>query len=670
MRKKGRSSRDSLHGFLKALVGLGVVLATGIFVPVREPFRDFVPGKPAPRDVYAPVDFKVYYTPEELEAKREQIRRETPAVLRYDESWRDSVQARFDSLKASLEGQGPLVISAEATLNLRGRPEVLGDILTKAISASGRGLLRAKSQIPPSGGFLVIRGDEERRVPRDAVADVEEVLSRYPSPWPELKDAYREALRYLLYPSLQYDSAATAKRLERALKGLSPVKEEFSKGQLVISKGEILEGNALRRLRALREALVGGRKDRVAKGLAAVLLLMIIVVYYAFYARRVPRWRVVISASLGHAATLAGLWFFPDPYFTLLPFIPLMVSMVGAGEVALLMGILEAGVLQLYGGQPHLFLYGALLAAAGGLGSRIIRGRYQLYWMIGLLLVAGSLGLAVGWMLSGWSVPEGLLKFLWLGLSALASVLAVFIALPVFERFFHVSTGFLLRELSDLQHPLLQRLAREAPGTFFHSVMVGNMAEAAARAVGAEARLAMIGGYYHDIGKLKAPEYFIENLSGKSNPHDSLPPEKSAEILREHVSEGVRIAEEAGLPEEVIDFIRTHHGTSLMRYFYEKAKAQNPAVSQEKFRYFGPKPFTKEQGIVMLADSAEAACRALKDPDAKAIEAEVRKVVAEKLADGQLAESGLTGEDLEAIIRAFVKTLVSERHPRVEYPES
>ncbi len=637
-------------------------------VPVKDPFPDFIPGRPAPRDVYAPVDFKVFYTPEELEAKREELRSETPAVLRYDEAWRDSVQARFDSLKASIEGTGPLVISAEATLKLKENPRALEDLLSRAMAASGRGLLKDKSSLPPSGGFLVIRGDEERRVPRDAVSDVQEVLSRYPSPWPELSGAYEEALRYLLYPSLKFDSAATAKRLARALKSLSPVKEEFSKGQLVVSRGELLEGNALRRVRALRAAVVGGFKDRLAKGLAAVLLLLTIVLYYAFYRRKFPRWRVIISASLGHAATLAGLWFLPDPHFTFLPFVALMVSMVGDAESAILLGLLEAGVLQVYGGEPHLFIYGALLGAVAGLGHRVIRGRYQLYWMIAFLLLAGGAGLSVGWMLEGWSPSEGLVKLLWLGLSALSSVLAVFIALPIFERFFHVSTGFLLGELSDLRHPLLQRLSKEAPGTFFHSVMVGNMAEAAARAIGADARLAMIGGYYHDIGKLKNPEYFIENLGGKPNPHDELPPERSAEILRSHVTEGVKIAEEAGLPDEVVDFIRTHHGTSLMRYFYERAKAQNPAVSEEKFRYFGPKPFTKEQGIVMLADSAEAACRALKDPDPKRIEEEIRRVVSEKLADGQLSDAGLTGDELEAIIRAFVDTLVSERHPRVEYP--
>lgn len=242
--------------------------------------------------------------------------------------------------------------------------------------------------------------------------------------------------------------------------------------------------------------------------------------------------------------------------------------------------------------------------------------------------------------------------------------------LPIFESIFDVTTDITLLELSDLNHPLLKRLSLEAPGTYHHSIIVGNLAEAGAKAIGANTLLARVGAYYHDIGKVEKPGYFVENQMGAKSKHEKLTPSMSALILESHVKEGVEMAEEGNLPKTVIDCIREHHGTTLMRYFYNKALEQGAEEKvMDEYRYPGPKPRSKETAIVMLADAVEAASRVLEDPKPSRIKSLIKKIVDSKLAAGELSDSKLTFKELTAIQQAFLPVLISVFHPRVEYPE-
>jgi len=242
--------------------------------------------------------------------------------------------------------------------------------------------------------------------------------------------------------------------------------------------------------------------------------------------------------------------------------------------------------------------------------------------------------------------------------------------LPIFESVFDVTTDITLLELSDLNHPLLKRLSLEAPGTYHHSIIVGNLAEAGAKAIGANTLLARVGAYYHDIGKVEKPEYFVENQMGAKSKHEKLTPSMSALILESHVKEGVEMAEEVNLPQAVIDFIRQHHGTTLMSYFYNKALVQGAEKDlKDEYRYPGPKPHSKETAIVMLADAVEAASRVLEDPKPSRIKSLIKKIIDSKLAAGELSDSNLTFKELSAIQQAFMPVLISVFHPRVEYPE-
>ncbi|AZT91649.1 HDIG domain-containing protein [Caldicellulosiruptor changbaiensis] len=250
--------------------------------------------------------------------------------------------------------------------------------------------------------------------------------------------------------------------------------------------------------------------------------------------------------------------------------------------------------------------------------------------------------------------------------TALSFVLA-YGTLPIWEYIFDYATPIRLMELSNPNHPLLKRLLLEAPGTYHHSLIVGNLAEVACEAVGGNYLLARIGAYYHDIGKLKRPFYFKENQIVEEDPHNKITPTLSALIITSHTKDGVEIGKEYKLPKQVLDIIRQHHGTTKVAFFYGKALIQNQQVSEQKFRYEGPVPQSKEAAIVMLADSVEAAVRALSSPTPQLIETTIRGIIYEKLMDGQLNSSNLTFKELETICESFIKVLTGVFHKRVSH---
>jgi putative nucleotidyltransferase with HDIG domain len=247
------------------------------------------------------------------------------------------------------------------------------------------------------------------------------------------------------------------------------------------------------------------------------------------------------------------------------------------------------------------------------------------------------------------------------------------LGLPFIERAFHVVTDIRLRQLSDLNHPFLKKFSLEAPGTFHHSQVVGSLAEAAAEAIGANALLTRVGAYFHDIGKILKPEYFTENIVSGQSKHSKLTPTMSTLIIIAHTKDGVEIGKELGLPSRIIDFIREHHGTSAVEYFFREAlkkrKRGEEALSKDVFRYPGPKPRSKETAIVLLADAVEAISRTLAEPTPARIESLVHEVVMDRLMEKQLDESNVTITDLHKIEESFTRVLLGIFHSRIKYPK-
>lgn len=255
-------------------------------------------------------------------------------------------------------------------------------------------------------------------------------------------------------------------------------------------------------------------------------------------------------------------------------------------------------------------------------------------------------------------------------LTNLVSGIIVLGVLPIFEYLLRTVTNISLLELADSHQPLLQRMVLEAPGTYHHSLLVGNLSDAACTTIGANGLLARVGAYYHDIGKLQKPEYFIENQQIKKNLHDELSPTMSKLIIMNHIKEGLELAKKYSLSPAIWDFIKQHHGNSLVYYFYRRAlegKEEDHEVSEEGFRYPGPKPNTKETAVVLLADSVEAATRTLKEPTPAKIEETVHKIINNKFIDGQLDECELTLKDIEKISSVFTKILSGIYHSRINY---
>jgi putative nucleotidyltransferase with HDIG domain len=309
---------------------------------------------------------------------------------------------------------------------------------------------------------------------------------------------------------------------------------------------------------------------------------------------------------------------------------------------------------------------------AGAAGAFAVRNAERL----GQFLVGGAL-VALGVMtvlVATWLIdPAGEWQDLpWMLLAASANGgLSAFLAAGIFVTLgslFGVTTRLQLLEMSQLSQPLLLRLQDEAPSTFQHSVIVANLAEKGAHTIGADALLARVGCYYHDIGKLLRPGFFIENQLGGDNPHDALDPADSARIISDHVTDGLNLARQYKVPAKVAQFIPEHHGTRTVTYFYRQAAEENPDVDPDAFRYPGPKPQSRETAIAMLADSCEAAVRSNPDHSAETIDHIVDEVYNERLAEGQLDESDLTLRNIRALAESFKATLRAVYHPRVEYP--
>jgi putative nucleotidyltransferase with HDIG domain len=355
----------------------------------------------------------------------------------------------------------------------------------------------------------------------------------------------------------------------------------------------------------------------------------------------------------------------------------MMIAIAYQQEMALLLSacVTLVVVVSLGHGLPQALVWTATVAGAI-IVLKQVRTRSKLLLVgfsaagVGFLTTLG-VGTLYG-QASGTVFANGFNIALW---SVIAGSLMT-VLLPTVEKAFAVQTDLSLIELGDPAHPLLQELIRRAPGTYNHSITVASLAEAAAESIGARGLLVRVGAYFHDIGKMLKPQYFVENQSKGDNRHDTLVPAMSTLVIIAHVKDGADLARQNGLPESIVDFIQQHHGTTLVEYFYRQAnqkKAQeNPdggELDETSFRYPGPKPQTREAGVLMVADAVESASRALKEPTPSRIENLVEEISMKRLLDGQFDESGLTLEEVRKIGESLVKSLTAVYHGRVKYPD-
>ncbi|MBU4561637.1 HDIG domain-containing protein [bacterium] len=488
-----------------------------------------------------------------------------------------------------------------------------------------------------------------------------------------LRNAGYEVAGKLLIPNFRYDDKATREKQRKARESIPPVISLFKKGQIIVEEGKLITEDQLLALETLWQTTT---KRTFPIIIGRALIILVLMAGIGFYLRRyqagvlknnvllsVLGLIVILMLLLTKALTFTDL----SGYFIPVAFATILIAVILGGRLAIMTGVALAILVGLLTGNRLPFV---IVALAGG-----TTGAYAVRWLkhrtdflrAGALIALTNCLLILAFILLGIE-PE--LKSLWWGLgNGFASSLLAFALLPVFEHGFKVTTDIRLLELSNLNQPILKRLAIQAPGTYHHSIIVGNLAEGAAEAAGANPLLARVASYYHDIGKIKNSDYFIENRIGTSSEYKKLVPRLSSQIIISHVKEGVEIARDHRLTPRIINIIAQHHGTSLISQFYRKAlKIEEEGVEEEDYRYPGPRPRSKEAAIVMLADSVEAASRAFTKPSPEEIGDLVREIINEKFTDSQLDESPLTLSDLKKIVEIFSHTLSGITHGRIDYP--
>lgn len=387
-----------------------------------------------------------------------------------------------------------------------------------------------------------------------------------------------------------------------------------------------------------------------------ILLIMLFIVFISFIA--------FLFMQIDTVAPIEYLIFIPVVSMLLTIMFDSRVGFYGTIVVALICG----------GLRGNDYIFSVMHIVAGALSAytvRDIKNRSQIYKSFYFILGAYLTGIIAFGFERFDSFDTILLNSLFAASNAIISPSLTFGLIIFIEKAFKITTDLTLFELTDFNNPLLRELAQQAPGTFTHSITMGNMVESAADLIGGRPTLARVGAYYHDIGKYLEPENFVENQLNNINVHENLEPLKSVELIKNHVIKGIELAKKNGLPDEIVDFIPMHHGTMVISYFYEKAKQYYPegTINIEDYRYSGPKPNTKETALLMLADACESAARAMSEPDPVKMENMVNNIIEQRIEDGQLDNSPLTFKEIKIIKDSFVSILLSQHHKRIRYPK-
>lgn len=715
-------SKACLDPFRIALLfSLSAVAAVLLGAPWRLPAASYRPGDIAREDVKASRDFLVEDW-QATEKRRQEAESRASAVYDYDP---DALSEVLDRLAGDLEEVAALEQESAADsaqdhsvrvaklLSQRWETEVMPGEASALLSASGRETLRREVRASLAGAYakgvvanrgLLMSESGREAVLRNLATSEETPLSDWGAvlDFDETRRGLLEAVEagspglarrvagVLLRPNLSFNSVETSSRRAQARQAVKPVLYQIQRGEMIVREGERVSADQARRLAAhatltreqgawslyfslfgLSFAVLltswrfgvgnikkfrGDRKDLAV--IAALFVLMFLVERAGLFGLR--SWGGLEPAGQSAAA-----------YALPLAAAAIVLRVLLNSETALV-AALPFYALAALPFEHHLVAF--LLFGVGGLaGAHRASKASRRVDFLRAGLWAGLAQAFVALCCLPLIGEPGLID-LKMGVAALvggtASGIAALCLVPLAEWSFGYTTDMRLMELASLDHPLLRRLMLRAPGTYHHSVVTGSLAKAAAETIGARALLAMVAAYYHDVGKISKPDYFIENQGGEKNRHDKLTPSMSSLILMSHVKEGVELARKHRLGREITDIIQQHHGTSLMRFFYDRARERSgpDGVRESDYRYPGPKPQTREAALILLADAVEAATRSLPDPKPARIQGLVQNIVNRTFSDGQLDHCDLTLKDLHEIARRFTGILCAIHHQRIDYP--
>lgn len=686
---------------------LGLAVLTYLLFPLAAGFEGQVPdpGDVSQQEVIAPFAFDVRKTAVEIDREALQLEATARPIYEYRSEVLDSVLAVTDSMFAALDavtepdtfvavaqGAGVALTIEEAQyLQEGGRlaqfRRALRTLFRRQLprGVGGIGTLEEET----TAEVVVRRGDRERVAQRDTLMTWERFLESrealQPDGDPTLSNqVFVKLIHGLFRPTLVANTAEYEQHRRELRESVVLVKDQVRANERIIDANEVVTERSHNRLAALRalqfQLSAGGRSlsGSIGQILANALVIGVFWLLIMLYRPQTYRnLRHMLTLTLLFAVVILGasvnLRFISDaPELIPIPFAGMLITVIFRGRVAMVAAMALAVLIAsqaVYNNVDAL-----LIALVGGVAAavsvRSIRRRNQ--FLAATVAVAGAYllaGVAVG-LRADWSWIDLGLTGMRGGLNALASAALASTLLPVVESITGVTTNLTLLELSDPNRPLLRRLATETPGTYAHSIAMANLSEAACNAIGANGLLARVGCYYHDAGKLKKPQFFVENQSGGANPHDKLKPEVSAGIIRNHVRDGIALADEAKLPPVVKSFIPEHHGTMDITYFLERARNResDAEVDPAAYRYPGPRPRSVETAVAMLADGVEAAVRVLDDPSPEKLSDAIDHIIRQRIDAGQLDEAPLTLVQLAQLRDEFVRVLGGAHHNRIDYP--
>lgn len=664
-------------------------------------------GAVASDNVIAPFAFEVPKGEAELQLERDDVARATEPIFRHVPEALDSsrvVLAAFDDAVAAAAAIRPLNFGAieraarahgvvltpdeAAYLSAPARRQRVVATVRRAFDRWLAGGIVASGAIDQLRGEVVLRrAGEDRQLPVDSLLTFTQFVSRArlinPDPASEVGTSlYLRLLTAFFRPTIALDRTATERRREEMRRSVPALKYSVLAGEKIVGAHEVVGREEHEKLRALQQTLSDrrGAPPALRRAVGAILfdlvILILLGVALAFFRPNLySHWRsVVVVAALvaiviGLAAVVAQMR--PvRPELLPVALAAVVLSALFDQRISMIVTMILTiliGAQAPFRGTNALFvnLVGGAVAA---LSVRTVARRHQSYaWLVATGSAYAVAAIAIGLMLDqspaviGASAGHGTLN-------ALASVLLALLILPLAESYTGIETDLTLLEWSDLNRPLMQRLSLEAPGTFAHTMIIANLADAACRSIGANALLARVGAYYHDIGKLSGPQYFVENQIAGRNPHESMQPDASADIIRKHVFEGLRLAEQHGVPNVIRAFITEHHGTAQISYFLDKARQDGADIDAAAYEYPGPRPRSAETAVVMLADGVEASTRVLNEPTARRVREVIEHIVRQRLEQGQLRDAPLTMKQLETVKDEFARILSGMYHSRIDYP--
>jgi len=668
-----------IYKFFLYVISVGLIV---FFFPKGGKFKyDFQKGKPWQfENLYAPFDFSIHKTEEEISEEQQNIRDNQTLYFRYDQQIVKNVYETFD-IKLNEQWQESGLRNSQKNTLKNTAKEILNTIYKN-------GILHPTESILNGNSVLLVVDNEARQVSLSDFYRVREVENLIESVLEERRllafnDEFRALFFDLVAPNVTLDKELTRKTLEDALSKISYTRGTVDEGKLIIAKGEVVEADNLKILNSLKaeyesELWTDNNYYFVIVGytvLVALVLLMLLL-FLKKYRREVYDNNTKVTFIFFNVLLLVFITTLVIKYNDSLVFVvplcilPLVLKTFFDARLGLFVHVLT--VLLLGFVVPNSFEYIFLQIIAGIVTILTVS---ELYKRANLFVSVGQITLIyVLAYLSFHTIHEGNLKNIeWftLGLFLLNGMITLFVQplIYIYEKLFGLVSDVSLLELSDTNSKLLKELSNKAPGTFNHSLQVANLAEAAANGIGANAMLVRVGALYHDIGKMENPTYFTENQITNINPHDEVSPKESARIILDHVIKGIELARKNKLPDRVVDFIRSHHGTTLVYYFYKKQQELEGEADKADFQYSGPLPFSKETAILMMADSVEAASKSLKDPTFLIIDEFVEKIIAGQMKSSQFVNADITFKEIETIKKIFKFKLTNIYHLRVEYPE-